>query len=409
MERRVVLLGYGMQGKACVYDLIKNGDFSHLDIVDCYEGFLNDVEKLADSRIRGHHMDGDDHAGLMGLFASATLVIDFFPPHFTLPMMELAVASGCHAMTSSYINNPSYQDVPGFVQRVEDLGKNARAKGLTILQEFGMDPGMDLAAGQKVVDSLDEVHALHSYGAGFPEPAASHNPLRYKFTWSVIGTVRSHLRPARYLAQGETLEIPKDSMFAPDHTHFLALPGLDEELECFYNGNSMEYISLFGIQDHVQTMGRYICRWPGHGAFWERMAKCGFLSSDPITVGDQQIPPDAFCAALLGDQPQFRYQQGERDIGLIRVDGRGIKDGKPVRIVMQTLVYHDLDSGFSAMQQTVGFPMAIGAMMILDGKVNTPGMVMPMEVPLDEYFHALEERGICFECTETPWDGVQTP
>ena len=82
MERRVVLLGYGMQGKACVYDLIKNGDFSHLDIVDCYEGFLNDVEKLADSRIRGHHMDGDDHAGLMTLFAPATLVIDFFPPPF---------------------------------------------------------------------------------------------------------------------------------------------------------------------------------------------------------------------------------------------------------------------------------------------------------------------------------------
>ncbi|MCG8568486.1 MAG: saccharopine dehydrogenase NADP-binding domain-containing protein [Desulfobacterales bacterium] len=409
MERRVVLLGYGMQGKACVYDLIKHGDFSHLDIVDCYDGFLADVAALDHPRIQAHHMDGGDTVGLNALFSPASLVIDFFPPHFTLTMMELAIDAQCHAMTSSYINNPSYQDVPGFVQRVEALGVKARERGMTILQEFGMDPGMDLAVGQKVVDGLDEVVALHSYGAGFPEPAAANNPLRYKFTWSVIGTVRSHLRPARYLSEGENMEIPSDGMFAPEHTHYLKLPGLDESLECFYNGNSMEYISLFGIQDHVKTMGRYICRWPGHGAFWERMAKCGFLSSDPITVGDQQVHPDEFCAALLGDQPQFRYQKGERDIGLIRVDGRGIKDGKPLRIVMQTLVRHDLESGFSAMQQTVGFPMAIGAMMILDGKVRGPGMVMPMDVPLDDYFQALEKRGICFERTETPWDGKQRP
>ncbi len=409
MERKIVLLGYGMQGKACAYDLIKYGDFESLSVVDCYDGCLQDIEKLGDPRVKGFSIDGEDKESLGKLFGPASLVIEFFPPHFTLSMIELAIDCGCHAMTSSYINNPAYENQPGFAQRIEKIDKTAREKGLVILEEFGMDPGIDLAAGQKVVDSFDEVHALHSYGAGFPELTAANNPLRYKFTWSVIGLIRSHLRPAKYLDNGKPQYIEEDAMFSRENTHLLEIPGLDEQLECFYNGNSMQYTSLFGIQDSVKSMGRYICRWSGHGAFWERMARCGFLSSEAIQVGDQQVKPDEFCAALLGNQDQFYYQKDEKDIGLIRVDGRGLIKGQPKQVIMQAIVRYDSDSGFTAMQQTVGFPMAIGSMMILDGKLKKPGMTMPMHVPLDFYFSELAKRGISFEKIETDWDGNCKP
>ncbi len=409
MERKIILLGYGMQGKACAYDLIKYGDFESLGVVDCYDGCLKEVELLADPRVQGYNIKGEDKAGLRRLFAQASLVIEFFPPHFTLDMIELAIDCGCHAITSSYIKNPAHVNQPGFMERIETLNKTAREKGLVILEEFGMDPGIDLAVGQQVVNCFDEVHALHSYGAGFPELQAADNPLRYKFTWSVIGLIRSHLRPALCLDNGKPRQIAEDAMFSPENIHMLEIPGLAESLECFCNGNSMQYAGLFGIENHVKSMGRYICRWPGHGAFWERMARCGFLSSEPIQVGEQQVKPDEFCAALLGGQHQFYYQKNEKDIGLIRVDGRGMINGQPKQVVIQTIVRHNSDSGFTAMQQTVGFPMAIGSMMILDGKIRKKGMTMPMHIPLDSYFSELAKRGISFKRIESDWDGNCNP
>ncbi|WP_458775832.1 saccharopine dehydrogenase family protein [Desulforhopalus sp. 52FAK] len=409
MERKIVLLGYGMQGKACVYDLIKYGEFDELSVVDCYDGFLDDLTALGDPRVRGFQIDGSDSEKLRELFNPASLVIDFFPPHLTLSMVELAIEGNCHALTSSYINNPAYANQPGMAERLDLLDQKARQSNLVILEEFGMDPGIDLAMGQTIVNSFDEVHALHSYGAGFPELKSADNPLRYKFTWSVIGVIRSHLRPARYLHNNEVREIEADAMFSPENIHYLDLPNMGDTLECFYNGNSTQYADHFGIGDTVKSMGRYICRWPGHGAFWERMARCGFLNSEPIQVGDQQVKPDEFCAALLGNQQQFYYQDNESDVGLLRVDGRGLINGEPKQIVMQSIVLHNHDSGFSAMQQTVGFPMAIGSMMILDGKIEKPGRTMPMEVPLDDYFNELEKRGIQFTKTVSDWDGKLNP
>lgn len=409
MERNIVLLGYGMQGKACVYDLIKFGEFDELVIVDCYEGFLNDMNLLKDSRVKGRHIDGTDLDKIREILAPASLVIEFFPPHLTLPMVELAVDCHCHAITSSYINNPAYARQPGFKERLEALDKKARQKGLVILEEFGMDPGIDLAMGQKVVDTFDEVHALHSYGAGFPELQSANNPLKYKFSWSVIGVIRSHLRPATYLDNCKVRAIEADAIFLPENSHFLEIQGLGDILECYYNGNASQYVDHFGIAKTIKSMGRYICRWPGHGAFWEKMARCGFLSDQPINVGGQMVKPEEFCASLLGSQKQFYYQDGEKDVALLRVDGRGLINGHPKQVLMQAIVYHDQNTGFTAMQQTVGFPMAIGSMMILDGKVNRPGRTMPMDVPLDFYFLELDRRGIHFEKTIHDWDGKLHP
>lgn len=409
MERKIVLLGYGMQGKACVYDLLKNGNFDELGVVDCYEGFLDDINALQDPRVKGYHIDGTDLAGIRELLQPASLVIEFFPPHLTLTMVELAIDCNCHAITSSYINNPGYADQPGFAGRLDLLHQKAQQKNLVILEEFGMDPGIDLAMGQKIVDAFDEVHALHSYGAGFPAPESASNPLKYKFSWSVIGVIRSHLRPATYLDNGEIIKIEADSMFTTENSHSLDIPGLGDDLECFYNGNSTHYIDLFKIRKTVKSMGRYICRWPGHGAFWLRMARCGFLSDKPIQVGEHMVKPEEFCASLLGNQKQFHYQKGERDVALLRVDGRGLIDGQPKKVVMQSIVYHDNISGFSAMQQSVGFPMAIGSMMILDGMLEKPGRTMPMEVPLDLYFEELSKRGIDFDTTASDWDGQLKP
>ncbi|GAH07959.1 unnamed protein product, partial [marine sediment metagenome] len=117
MDRKIVLLGYGMQGKACAYDLIKYGEFDELSIVDCYEKFLDDIKSLEDPRVKGCHIDGTDLAKIRDLLKPTELVIEFFPPQLTLTMVELAIDCNCHVITSSYINNPAYAAQLGFAER----------------------------------------------------------------------------------------------------------------------------------------------------------------------------------------------------------------------------------------------------------------------------------------------------
>lgn len=413
MSRKTVLqLGYGMQGKASLKDILQNAAIGKIIVADSSKEIEELPRRLNDERIVPIQLDAKDEKAVRGLMEQADVIIELMPGAFALPLAKLAGEVGTSLVTSMYLNNPGEQDPQKKELQKEEIAslhERAKTQNATILEEFGMDPGMDLVLGWKAVRELDDVRVFHSYGAGFPELSASHNPIRYKFTWSIIGVVKSYLRPARVIKEGRNIEISAEAMFARENTHFLKLPEFDEPLECFPNGDSVSFAPIFEVQDTIQAMGRYICRWPGTGAFWEVMAKSGFLAGNPIRVGEAEVTPENFCATLLGGQKQFFYNTDERDVALIRSDVRGYKNGKPLRVVLQILDYRDLESGFTAMQRTVGYPMSIGAQMILDGTLSQKGIVSPVEVPFEKYMGELEKRGIHFSRRVEPWDGNMGP
>ena len=199
-------------------------------------------------------------------------------------------------------------------------------------------------------------------------------------------------------------------MFIPENTHLLDLKELGGPLECFVNGDGNSLAELVpSIARTASSLGRYICRWPGHGAFWEKMVKSGFVRTEPVNVNGVDVVPAAFCAALLGSQEQFHYGPSECDVALIRADGRGIRDGKPARVVMQLVDYRDLETGYTAMQRTVGFPMSIGAQMIANGVLTQRGIVNPSEVPFESFHAELRKRGLDITRKVETWDGNQEP
>jgi len=410
--KRVVQLGYGMQGKACLLDLMKAKGVDEIVVTDCYPGFEADVAALGDPRVKAVKVDASKRDELVFVMSGADVVVELLPGLFALPVARLAAELGVNLVSAMYLANPGEQDPVKREANQKELARIAaamKAKGKTILEEFGMDPGIDLVLGRKCLDGLDEVQAFHSYGAGFPEKESSNNPIHYKFTWSVIGVMRSYLRPAVVLKEGREVEVRADEMFSPSNTHILDLPEMGGPLECFPNGDSSHFARAFGIRETVKDMGRYICRWPGHAAYWEIMAKCGFLSDEPIRVGNCDVAPTAFCAALLGSQEQFFYGKGERDVALVRTDARGLKDGKPWRVVCQVIDKRDLETGLTSMQRTVGFPASIGAQMILDGRLDKKGIVSPSEVPFEAFMKELGDRGITWTREEGPWDGRLEP
>jgi len=411
-EKKVVQLGYGMQGKACLLDLLKAESVGEIVVTDCYPGFEAEVAALGDPRVNAVRVDASRRDELAAVMAGADVVVELLPGLFALPVAGLAAELGVNLVSAMYLANPGEQDPAKREANRAELARIdgvMKEKGKTILEEFGMDPGIDLVLGRKCLDGLDEVRAFHSYGAGFPELEAATNPIRYKFTWSIIGVMRSYLRPAVVIKDGLDVEVKADEMFSPDNTHILDLPEMGGPLECFPNGDSSHFAKEFGIRKTVKSMGRYICRWPGHRAFWEIMAKCGFLSDNPVRVGNCEVAPAAFCAALLGSQKQFFYGEGERDIALVRTDARGLKNGKPWKVICQVIDKRDLSTGLTSMQRTVGFPVSIGARMILDGRLEKKGIIRPDEVPFDEFMGELNRRGITWSREEGPWDGKLEP
>ena len=408
----VLQLGYGMQGKASLEDILENKSITKVMVADISDEIWALPEKLKDQRVEPVKLDMRDENSVLELMRKSDVIIELLPGEYALPAAKLAAEAGVSLVSAMYLFNPGEQDeTKKELQREEisRLNETAKSKGITILEEFGMDPGIDLVLGAKAVEELDEVKVFHSYGAGFPELEASSNPIRYKFTWSVIGVMRSYLRPARVIKGGKIVDIPADSMFEEDNMHFLNLPEFDSKLECFANGDSVTFSEIFRLDKTISSMGRYICRWPGTGAFWSLMAKSGFLSSTPIMTTSGEIAPASFCAALLGGQEQFRYSEDERDVALIRSDVRGYKNGEPLRVVLQIIDKRDLKSGLTAMQRTVGFPMSIGAQMILDGRISQRGIVNPVSVPFEPFIEELEKRGIAYTSMTEKWNGDERP
>lgn len=412
MSWTALQLGYGMQGKASLSDILKNRDIKKIIVCDISEDVIDLNHQLGDERVIPMRIDIKDEAKILRLMRDSDIVIDLLSGEFSSHAARLAVKAGTNLVSSMYLYNPGEQDPEKRAKQkreIEELGNEAREKGLTLVEEFGMDPGMDLVLGARAIREMDEVKVFHSYGAGFPELAASNNPLRYKFTWSILGVMRSYLRPSIILDSGCQKHIKAAAMFDLENTHFLKLDEFASELECFANGNCMPYAEKLGISETVSSMGRYICRWPGTGEFWRVLAKSGFLSSEEIKVGKYEIAPAVFCAKLLGAQKQFYYEKNERDIALIRSDVRGYKDGQPLRVIYQIIDKRDLRTGFTAMQRTVGYTVSIGAQMVLDGRISKKGIVNPVEVPFDPYINELQKRGIVFTSSKEAWDKNEKP
>ncbi|MGE5310727.1 MAG: saccharopine dehydrogenase family protein [Nitrospirota bacterium] len=403
--KKVTLLGVGLQGRTILHDLTQSDLVSEVIAADRdLIGLRKLATTLASNRLTCVELDVNDADATAKLMGDADIVIETLPSKFCLPVAKLAVQNRVHLVNTMYLVDAGETDPVKrwkLEEEVRELDRRAREVQVTILPEFGMDPGIDLVLCGKAVKDLDEVHELYSYGAGFPEFLAADNPLRYKITWTFEGVLKSYFRPGRVLKEGRVVEIPADGMFVKENTHELDLEGFGL-MEAYPNGDAVRYAEILGIRNQVRTMGRYVLRWPGHCVFWEKLAKLHFLDDAPITVGEVSVSPRDFLRSLL--EPQLQYGANERDVAVIRVDARGLKAGKRRRVIYQVIDRRDLRSGFTAMTRTTGYTTSIGAQMILRGDIQKRGVLTPVrDVPFDIFSEELRKRGIHVEQITGSW------
>lgn len=380
---KVLVIGLGLQGKAVIHDLEQGDLVSEIVVADMdLDAARRYLEHKGYNRSRAVALDATREDQLQNLIASIAprIIICMLPADFNYPIARAALTAGCHFVSSSYAG------------RVTELDAEARAGGITILPEMGMDPGIDLVLGRLAIDELDLVHGMYSYGAGLPEPdCAADNPLHYKITWTFDGVLKAYKRPARVLRNGQEVAIPGEHIFREEHGHTVEVAGLGP-LEAYPNGDAIHFIKVFNLGHEVRDMGRFALRYPGHSRFWSVMAEMGFLDDTPMPTA-AGISPRQFLVRHL--TPKLQFAENERDMVVLRVNAWGIKDGRQRRVAYNLIDRRDLVTGLFAMNRTVGYTASIGARMILTGRINVPGVLSPArDVPPRELLQELKARGM---------------
>jgi len=377
-----VLGGLGMQGKAALLDLARSGRVRE---IICADFSLKDWDKLTAitdvAKITPIQVDGSSKKALVALFKQGIdAVIDLLP----LPLMANAFEAALETRVPLVSTN--------YGKPIQHLHEPAKAAGVSLMPECGLDPGIDLVICGHAVKQFDELHVLNSYCGGFPEKKACTNPLNYKISWNFDLVLRSHKRPAVLIQKGSRLSIPAERQHENEMIHTIQFPGLGE-LEAIPNGDAAFYTELLGIGAGIREAGRYTLRWPGWCAFFAPIKRLGLLSDEPVKGLDCAVTPHQFMVKLL--EPQLQYTAVEKDLVVMVNIFSGMKNGRRKTVTSTLLIERDLKSGLYGMSLGVGFPASIVAQMIASGEITPKGVLNPaLHVPHAPFMAALAQRGI---------------
>ena len=382
---KILLLGIGLQGKAALHDLVNCPDVTQVIAADCDIEMLESyVSKCGyEKKVICRYLDASDSVNLEKMFMDKPdVVIDLLPVPFMDSVAVTAVKNKCHLVNTFYTSG-----------KIHELAKNAEDTNITILPEFGLDPGIDLVLLGGALQHFDEVSVIKSYGAGFPEPEAINNPLKYKVTWNFEGVLRAYYRAAKLIIDGKLKKIKKTEMFNPENVHEVDIESLGK-FEAYPNGDASKYLPLIGLKEEdMKLMGRYALRWPGHCALWKTLIDLRLLDNEPVEIEGTSIDRKKYLAAVI--EPQIRLAEDERDIALLRIEVVGKKDGKESRRIYQVIDYRDLTTGLTAMSRTVGYTASIGAILIGTGQIRKRGLLSPVrDIPFELFVNELKKRNI---------------
>jgi lysine 6-dehydrogenase len=267
------------------------------------------------------------------------------------------------------------------VQRQKTLDAAARKKGVSIIPDCGLAPGMVniiAAEGIRRVGDADTVKIFVGGLPRHPEP-----PLNYQIVYSLEGALDYYTTPSWVLRDGEPARVD-----ALSEVESVAFPAPVGTLEAFHTGGGISTMP-WAYAGRVRTMEYKTLRYPGHVAIMRSIRELGLLDLKPVTVkGIKVVPRDFFIAAV---SPSLT-KPDEPDLVALRVEVTG-RSGR--RVAWQLLDYADEATGISAMMRTTGYSLAITGSMQVDGRISVAGAHTPDEaVPFRPYVDELKQRGV---------------
>lgn len=420
--KRILVLGAGQSTPYLVHrllELAERGDWL-ITIGDLDRG-------AAEERVAGHprgqaiFFDVNDESVRSAAIAGTDVVINMLSPVFQDLVAWDCVALGRHMLSVSYRD-----------QAVRDLGRDARRKGVLLLCELGLDPGIDHMSAMSVIDRVHaaggRITRFCSYGSGVPAPDQELNPLRYAITWNPRNVVMASEQGAQYMEDGKIKLVPWHHVF--HHTWPVEVDGLGR-FEAYPNRDAMAYMRSFGLV-HVRTMIRGTLRYPGWSETWAQIVLLG-LPNENLRIPDlggrsyrevvEMFLPrssegqrlEERVARFLQISPTGRIMENLSWLGLFSEEKIGCRGETPAEMmihllkqklpllpdmrdmviimheldveypdgrrklerVTSTLVAHGEPDKFTAMAKTVGLPTASAARLLLAGDLKLSGSHIP--------------------------------
>jgi saccharopine dehydrogenase-like NADP-dependent oxidoreductase len=436
-QKNVLVLGAGMVSKPLVRYL--------LDVENIYVTMATRTVSKAETIIDGHPRGEaiswtvDDKEKLDDMIYKSDIVISLLPYIYHTTVAKICIKYKKNLVTTSYVS-----------KEMQELDKKAKDAGVLILNEIGLDPGIDHMSAMEIIHQIQNrggtIEHFSSYCGALPSVEANTNPLGYKFSWSPKGVVLAGKNDARYLKNGKVVKINTRDLFKDVSS--LEIENL-AKFDVYPNRDSIPYIEKYNIKK-TKTMFRGTMRFPGWCELWDNFKKLNFLDekvketkgmsnknliasiieskgediknelSDYLCISrdsdiikkfewlgffdeneiiKEDLSPFDLLFNILFKKLQFN--KGEKDMVVLHHEFIGLyPDGKREKITSTMVDYGDPE-GDTAVARTVSFPAAIATKLILQEKINLTGVHIPILSEIYEpVLQELEKIEIKFNITK---------
>lgn len=432
-EKTVLILGAGKVAGSCA-EYLGRSKSTKVVVASLYEDEAMDVAQHA---ARGAAVTCDlsqPSDKLRRLIEDADVVVSLLPAPMHPIVAEECISLKTNLVTASYESD-----------KMRALHSSSKEAGIAILNEVGLDPGMDHMSAMKIIDDIHsrggEITSFSSVCGGLPAPEAANNPLLYKFSWSPMGVITASQNDATYRRDGDIIHVDGPDLLANSEP-FYAWKSLN--LECLPNRDSLTYGEKYGIQS-ASSIFRGTLRYRGfsstmhvfrnmgilneqetgaatwHDTLEKLQAEAGYhdirtfilacagnnnelasrayncmiwLGLKVAPVSDPSSIVRSFCDLL---EQHLQYEDGERDMVLMHHDIKASFDDGSAESHSCSMQLFGNDS-MTAMCKTVGYTAAIGTKLILEGDITKKGLLLPTSK--DVYTPSLDllnKEGIVFE------------
>jgi saccharopine dehydrogenase-like NADP-dependent oxidoreductase len=433
---RVVVLGAGMVTRPLVRYLLDQPD---MKVVVATRTVDKAVKMIAGHRNgEAKALNVENSAAVEDEVRRADVVVSLVPYAYHVNVSKFAIKHKKPVVTTSYVSDA-----------MKALDADAKGAGVILLNECGLDPGIDHMSAMRIIHDVEErggkVVSFKSSTGALPAHEANNNPFGYKFSWSPRGVLLASRNSAKWLEDGEEVNVPGEGLF--ENYYIQDVPGVGA-FENYPNRNSVPYKEIYGLR-HARTVYRGTFRMTGWCETMRRVVALGWLRDEPVsgfsgkTYGDLTghligAAPGAdlarATAEFLGVEPfatvikRFEWLglfgdgrlapdkntpldwlnvitlekmvigENERDMIVMHHEFVAEFPGGKKEFLTSTLVDYGIPGEDTSVARTVSLPAAIAVKMILDGKIKDKGCHIPVSPSIyDPILNELEAYNVVFK------------
>ena len=374
----VIILGAGLVGGPMALDLAKDAD-KKVTSVDVNAGVLAALKQRSGGKIETIQADLADSSKVGGLVKDFDMVINAVPGFMGYQTLQAIIEAEKDVI-----------DIAFFPEDPFGLDELAKKHNVTAIVDCGVAPGMSNMLTGHVHRILDKTENVLIYVGGLPKVRLW--PYEYKAVFSPIDVIEEYTRPARYVEN--KVVVTREALS-------------DVELLNFPEVGTLEAFNSDGLRSLIDTidgvnMKEKTMRYPGHVEKMLVMRETGFFSKEEIDIKGVKISPLDFTAKIMF--PNWKMEEGEEDVTVMRIIVEGLKDGKPLRYTYDLLDRFDTVEKIPSMSRTTGYTATVALRMVAEGVFTDKGVFPPELVGKKqdavEYMLAgLKERNIIYKET----------